>query len=324
MRSIKLSSVAGLILHYKNELDMQQKSMETKLQKLIDYELFEPEQLAYTKLLRKKSREIITADPSALEALMKLFDSIINSEEIATKSYEVFRKQIISSLGYSKLRSDFYPRYFFKLGIKACVYCNSQSTLSIKRTKIPGMDKTRIQGKFQVDHYISKNSYPCFSISLFNLYPVCGSCNNVKGTNKIDFLLYTSKSNTSSLQFYLAKESHGRFLISRDPNDIIIGLKSLQKTLPPGFSDFAKLFEIEGIYEQYKDVAEELILKAEIYTPAYKLALVNSFPDFIKPENIDRIITGNYTLEEDIHKRPLSKFVRDISKSIGLIKEDWA
>ena len=322
MRSITVSSVRKLISHYKIEIGRQQEKMEMKLQNLIDEELSESKQLEYTKLLKKKAREIITADPSTLESLMKLFDNIIDAKEMETQAYEVFRKLIITSLGYSALRSNFYPMYFARLGIKACVYCNSQSTLSVRRAKTSSSDEVKIQGKYQIDHYLSKNSYPCFSISLFNLYPVCGSCNNVKGTKKIDFLLYTEKPDSSSFQFYLEKECQGRFLISRNTDDIIIRLKPLQKKLQAGFSDYAKLFELEGIYEQHKDVAEELILKAEVYTTAYKSTLLNSFSDFIKPDNIDRLITGNYTLEDELHKRPLSKFVRDISKSIGLIKEE--
>lgn len=322
MRSIQLSAVNALILHYKNELNLQQIQVDKMLQKLIDHKLSDSKQLAYARLLKKKSKEIITADPTALKSIMKEFDDIIDFKKMETERYEVFRKQILACLGYSKLRSDFYPRYFARLGIKACVYCNAQSTLSVRRVKNSNSDQPRIQGKFQADHYFPKNSYPCFSISLFNLYPVCGSCNNVKGTKKIDFLLYSSKPNTSYLNFYLGEESHGQFLISRDPKDIVIGLKLVSKKLPVGFSNFIELFELPGIYEQYKDVAEELILKAEVYTPAYKAALLSSFSDFINPENIDRLITGNYTLEDEIHKRPLSKFVLDISKSIGLVKEN--
>ena len=39
----------------------------------------------------------------------------------------------------------------------------------------------------------------------------------------------------------------------------------------------------------------------------------------IQPELFKRTLIGNYTEDKDLHKRPMSKFVMDIAKDLGLI-----
>lgn len=65
------------------------------------------------------------------------------------------KNQIIAALGYKDLRTSFYPKYFKDIGIKACVYCNSQLTISAIKNS-----KNEFSAKFDVDHYHSKDDYP--------------------------------------------------------------------------------------------------------------------------------------------------------------------
>ncbi|WCT11029.1 hypothetical protein [Mucilaginibacter jinjuensis] len=321
MRAIAINAVKQVISHFSKDIKTQQTDIENRLQELIDTPLTDNRQLRYARLLKTKAAKIITAEPKDLLKMQAEFDRIIHADDMESDVYETFRKQILTKLRYSHRRSVFYPAYFGRIGIKACVYCNAQSALTITRKKEKDTDETRLQAKFQVDHYLAKKAYPCFSISLFNLYPVCSSCNNVKGTKKIDFSLYVDQPATSNFKFYLEKGSKGKYLNSRDLQDVKICLDSGNKALPADYSDYATLFELEGIYKEYKDVASELILKAEVYTSDYKRTLLNSFQNYMKAENIDRLITGNYTAEEEIHQRPLAKFVRDISIDVGLIEK---
>jgi hypothetical protein len=82
-----------------------------------------------------------------------------------------------------------------------------------------------------------------------------------------------------------------------------------------------ELFRISEIYDTQKDIAEELIHKSKAYTCAYKKSLVRGFKSiFPDIAIIDRLIVGNYTEPNDIHKRPLSKFTQDIARQLKLIK----
>jgi hypothetical protein len=87
-----------------------------------------------------------------------------------------------------------------------------------------------------------------------------------------------------------------------------------------GFSSFQETFDIKGIYETQKDIVEELILKALIYTPNYKKTLIENFPKIFNDVNLsNRLIVGNYVQSDEIHRRPMAKFIQDIAKQIKLI-----
>jgi hypothetical protein len=65
---------------------------------------------------------------------------------------------------------------------------------------------------------------------------------------------------------------------------------------------------------------EELILKAKIYTKTYKKALLKSFPKLLTSVNLsNRLILGNYIDSNEIHKRPMAKFMQDIAQQLKLI-----
>jgi hypothetical protein len=76
------------------------------------------------------------------------------------------------------------------------------------------------------------------------------------------------------------------------------------------------------VYELHNDHALELIIKKRIkYSKKYRDYL-NSYSSsglkFSKSE-LDRMILGNYSLEKEQNKRPLSKMYQDIGKELGLI-----
>ncbi len=274
----------------------------------------------YVEKLLSFSDKIITAKPDEILKYKSEFDGIFSDSEKATDSYKTFKDLLLKKLAYSTRRSDFYPNYFYKIGIKSCVYCNSQLTVCIEEEKGANEDPI-YKAKFQVDHYLGKAEYPCFSVSLYNLYPVCGSCNNCKSSKRVSFILYDEKKNigVSPFSFELEKGSVATYLTSRKFADIKFSFKEPLVTLPT--ESFQGVFDISGIYETQKDLAEELIIKAEIYTESYKKELKKQFPKLFKSTGIfNRFLIGNYSSEEDIHKRPMTKFTIDIAKQLGLIK----
>jgi hypothetical protein len=78
---------------------------------------------------------------------------------------------------------------------------------------------------------------------------------------------------------------------------------------------------LETLYSYHDDIVKEILLKGEVYSPEYIKNLVEQFPKLIdNEEEALRIVTGNYTNEEDLGKRPLSKLTRDIARDVGFIK----
>lgn len=227
------------------------------------------------------------------------------------------KNQILLKLGYKGLRTSFYPKYFKEIGIKACVYCNSQLTISAIKDSKKGYS-----AKFDVDHYHSKDDYPFLSISLFNLYPACASCNRLKSRNPIEFELYSddvSKLKKSSYKFKLDSNAKAKYLTTKDSNDIEFSF--IEPSYVLGVRKFNEVFHIQGIYQSQVDLIEELIIKSQIYNSSYLKTLQDNFSKLnLHPELFKRTLVGNYTEDKDIHKRPMSKLVMDIAKELELIK----
>lgn len=224
---------------------------------------------------------------------------------------------IQKALNYSSLRQKFHPKYFRKIGIKSCIYCNSQLTVVI--TKL----KNKIDARLEVDHYYPKNDYPYLSISLFNLYPCCSSCNNRKKKSLVNFKLYsedTSKLSKSEFSFEITKSSECAYLVTKDIDSIEIIFNDKSAPLN-GYKSLQDSFHIKEIHDTQKDIISELIVKNQIYNESFKDTLQKSFSKLSLSQNdFDRVIVGNYTKEKDIHKRPFSKMTMDIAKQLGLIK----
>jgi 5-methylcytosine-specific restriction endonuclease McrA len=266
--------------------------------------------------------DFLLKSPSEIDDLLLISKSVptVLTCHSKTGKYEYkkskIKDEIISALNYKGLRHAFYPKYFSKIGIKACVYCNSQLTVTIAK-------KNGAYGaRFDVDHYHSKDSYPFLSISLFNLYPSCSSCNRGKSTNKIHFELYSDDSDKvskSDFSFKLAAYSKAKYLLTKSITSIDFEFAEPKKK---GFNSFKETFHIEEIYQTQCDLIEELIIKSQIYTDTYKRGLRDEFSKLaLHSKLFERVIVGNYNEEKHIHKRPMSKIMMDIAEDLGLIKK---
>lgn len=268
-------------------------------------------QINYLHYLHNNFEKIVKANNFELEKFKITFDAFISVSTMRKDSHKAFRNKLIEILGYKTIRNDFYPDYFEKIGIKSCVYCNSQYALTVR--KVDGIKCA----KFQVDHFLSKSDYPCFSISFYNLYPVCGSCNNSKSTKPLNFKLYSDSYkdySSSNFKFLLDKKSLLKYRVNGSDAELKIIFND-------GNSDFNNILAVEGIYNTQKDIAEEIVLKSMIYNTAYTDSLRNSLRKLYHDRSpmIERLLVGNYIDEKDIHKRPMAKFIQDIAKQLKLI-----
>ena len=79
------------------------------------------------------------------------------------------------------------------------------------------------------------------------------------------------------------------------------------------------LYHISGVFNRHQDVAEDLLMKAVIYTNHLQkahLKIQGLFPD--RP-TYRRYLIGNYSSPKETLKRPLTKFIQDISKQLKII-----
>ncbi|SHL88562.1 hypothetical protein [Myroides odoratimimus] len=216
--------------------------------------------------------------------------------------------------------------YFINCNIKTCYVCNSQyaivaskevrvvkekeNKLKIKEEigeeeKSGRIEQQRTMTKFQLDHYFPQSKYPIFAVSLHNLYPICGSCNQIKLDN-----IYDIEEIYSKISFRLKEDSIVEYYNRNG--------KVKLETIDNSTDSLGEKFDIDGIYQNHTDVIEELIERKIKYTDKYKEMLARSFPGIVGTEkNIDdRLIIGTYGKEEGFLKRPLSKFIHDINDQL--------
>jgi hypothetical protein len=236
---------------------------------------------------------------------------------------------IVLSFKYDELRGDFYPKFYSEIGIKTCVYCNSQLAVSVLKNKYPQQRKGRkkalyslgeeYSAKYQLDHNRAKDKYPYLAACVFNLYPSCATCNNIKRTTNVDFELYSTTLQTSKYKFSLDRVGKAHYLNGGGKENLKIIFTDPDKPNPNIKSEgsFEDTFHISSIYNTQIDLVEELIFKKKVYDKVYKDIYKNCFKAIsFDIEIAIRSLIGNYIKPEDIHKRPMSKFIQDISDDI--------
>ncbi|WP_420575248.1 HNH endonuclease [Ekhidna sp.] len=287
-------------------------------------------ELKFINTLIKDYQKIQLMKPSEMQALIKqnksLYDKLFYQPATPKKGKvramparaTPFSKAILKALCYSQLREKEAYKIVQHLNINACVYCNSQLAIVVKH-------KSKFKARLEMDHFFSKTRYPHFSTSFFNLIPSCSNCNKSKSdteTNlKTHFHLYSENGLLNQFKFRLSDASILKFSKTRNRNDIKIEFLDHNTAVNHISNDHDSLFAIKAIYETQRDVAEELIDKKIAYSNSKKKELLTKFKALFPNEDIlNRLIIGNYTREDEIHKRPLAKFTQDIAQDLKLDK----
>ena len=203
-----------------------------------------------------------------------------------------------------------YSRYDFviKHGLKSCPYCN--------RNYIFVVNKDGNKLRPEIDHFYPKSIYPYLAVSYFNLIPSCPTCNGFgakEGKDTFDTYPISNpyELNENNFKFSISPESIDFFNVESkkyDFNSFEIELNGNKANL--------EIFKLEELYKQHKDIVLELLIKKAYYPKSY-IEELKKF-DFTEDE-IYRYLLCNYKKNEDLHKRPLSKLIKDISEELGIL-----
>lgn len=273
-----------------------------------------PNYLDYVDEIIKHYDAILALKPSQFDYFHRIHFSFLTEAELDAKIFgtkETFYAMIVNAMRYDAVRDREFAQYIRQLGIKSCVYCNSQYTVP---THGKGQNKNDVT-TYEIDHYYPKSQYPYLCTTFFNLVPSCGPCNRRKNDKKVTFCLYTDAlPGLQQFHFNISKASVTRYLVSRNPTDI----KFTISHSIPGLSDSLSTFHLQDIYNEHTDIAEELIWKHGIYKKAYRDLLKFQFGSLIKSDDeVYRLLFGVYPITDSIHKRPLSLFVNEIRKDLA-------
>jgi len=216
---------------------------------------------------------------------------------------DIFEKEYNNWGGRKK-----YGAYTFvqTLDLKTCPYCNRNYTFIV--------DSDNGKLRPEIDHFYPKSIYPFLAMSFFNLIPSCSICNHTK-SSKIEVNLENP---------YDIKEGSYRFTYI--PNNVEFTIIEKEKYNFDNFEIELKgnksnieIFKLEELYKQHKDIVLELLIKKAYYPQSY----INELSTFgFSQDEIYRYLFSNYNKDEDLHKRPLSKLIKDISQELGIIKDD--
>ena len=279
-------------------------------------------------------RTIIIGNPKELEnhkkELLKLSknfeftkkEKTHEQKEILKDLNSIFTYETFSSNGFSKKASKNEKSYFYSgnilvknLNLSVCPYCNRNTIYSISN----GKKRTS-----ELDHFYPQGKYPYFALSFYNLIPSCKVCNKIK-LDKDDKEYINPYDN----RFNMNKNNKFTMLIKDvtffyDTKGFSIGRKfisSISKEEQKRINNNIKDFKLYDLYQNHKDIVLELIQKREIYPDSYIDDLLQEYEGslFNNREDIFRLITCGYVEDKDLHKRPLSKLIKDISEELELI-----
>jgi len=242
-----------------------------------------------------------------------LYGSFEKLQEIKEKLGNMSERDDIKEVFNYETKFREHISKFFENNVEVhtCYFCNIEFINKFTT------NEEKIKNGFTLDHFIGKGDYPYLALSLYNLIPSCYTCNSkVKGKNEINTISPTS----SSFNFD-EKVKFKTFM--KNENLIIESIEDFELSLKEDFSDIYKqymeVFELDGRYEYHKYKVIEMINKRKEY-PNSRIKELAKLTQKTE-EEVKQDLFGKYLFEdEDLHKRPLSKLIKDISKELELIK----
>lgn len=193
--------------------------------------------------------------------------------------------------------------YIFSLKVRTCPYCNRQYVTPI----LTSNGKSR----GNLDHLLPKSKYPYFSMSIYNLVPVCNSCNSsLKGDKEFSFASLNPYE--ESLDYYISFKAN----ISSD--DIYIKIDKKNDYNQEAIKEVLGTYKLELQYNYHKNQVKELIIKRLAYSEKYINDLITNkkLSNISKDEIMENLI-GYSKDSKYINNEPLSKFRKDIVHQLG-------
>ncbi|MFT5660743.1 MAG: hypothetical protein ACI9TV_001385 [Sulfurimonas sp.] len=279
---------------------------------------------------QEKIKEIITCKPQNFSKLSdEIKTQIINTKKMKLAfigSQEKSKNKSGNFNGYNKFSTKHENEYRAydlaeKLNINVCPYCNKNYTYTVidKSSKIKKKQYTRPD----IDHFLPKETYPYFALSIYNLIPSCLICNRtIKGSKPfspethlhpyIDSFNDIHKFSTSK-PLSMCNKATDFDITFDDASDDADLLKKAKNNI----QDFVLLPQ----YNKHKDIVLELKEKQELYNQASISSILSDTEVFRDRDEtyLKGLLMGTSLEDKDINKRPLSKLIKDISEELDLL-----
>ncbi len=254
-----------------------------------------------------KLKTLLLAKPNELIKIIQKYEANQNLKK-ARYTKEALHKvlyRIFVEYGYEKIDK---LQFIDNINLGSCPYCNRNYVFTTTK-------KGSI--KPEIDHLYPKSLYPYLACSYFNLIPSCPACNGFGAKEAKDTFNDYLISNP-----YTVKPIDFRFSIRPKKVDFIDNVKEEQYNFDSfeidiyGNNANIDIFHLEELYRQHKDIVLELLIKKAYYPQSY----IEELSGFgFSQDEVYRYLFSNYRKDDDLHKRPLSKLIKDISQELGFI-----
>jgi len=277
---------------------------DTKMQKYKNI-TFEEYYNSYVKHKLKgyELRDILCGDFEVLEDIVSQLGTKYQKNNLIKEFFNYDKQKGKLSKLQPKI-SNFFEEY---VEVHTCYYCNIDFINKFKTSK------NNTKNNFTLDHFFDKAKYPYLALSLYNLVPSCYVCNSkVKHKDSIGDISPTSKNFDFDTKVKFKTFITDKNLQIKNTNDFDILLK---EDFTTDYEQYINTLELDGRYQYHKYKVLELIEKRKAYPDSRikELAMVAKKTE----EEVKQDIFGEY-LSNDLHKRPLSKLIKDITQELGL------
>lgn len=258
-------------------------------------------------LVGENLKRLILASPENLRDVVNAVSLAYPDFVVPNSDENLILRNVFISHGYEN--SEFDKLEFIKrINIDTCPYCNRNYIYYLsKNSKI----------KPQIDHFYPTNIYPFLALTFYNMIPSCQTCNGFgakEGKDPLEEDLINPYLIDNHNFEFTYKIKHINFL------NPLLDKNSVEVKFRHQIPSHSDVFKLRELYQQHSDHVLELVVKSKIsYSSEYRSYLKTYKGLTFNDSEIDRMILGNYSKEEEIHKRPLAKMYQDIGKELGLI-----
>lgn len=246
-------------------------------------------------------------------------ESRTSDEQNLIDYYEPVIKEVKKVFNYNEFISSHKKTSYNLAQIlnrNTCTYCNRIYTITVnKKSKKTNKynDKGRIT-RPQFDHWFSKNKYPFLALSFFNLIPSCSICNaSLKGDADFDISTHIHPYIDNPINDF---KFSFRFKDVYESNVIIKAIANSK------IATSLAEFKIEEVYDAHSNLELKDLLELKFkYSEDYLDTLFNeTFKSMdISEKEAYRLTFGAEYDELNFHKRPFSKFKKDIIEELRRI-----
>lgn len=294
------NEISQRLLALQNDFDVTMKAerrligmLSSKIKKIL---LYDPNEMYTHNKIKKRYRYV-------KDEKTKLYNTKKQYKYKDKDSGDTLSNIIQKAIGYADYRDSILIDLAKKLNVKVCPYCNMQYTLVAD-------ENSETLARFQFDHFLDKKDYPWFSMSLYNLIPSCAVCNQEKSTRKLGLKFHPYESDIYK-QFVFRIPNSNDVLYDIQKKDEI-NIEMIPKNASAQeLDEYNNVFHLKTLYKRHGDIAREVFAKAYQY-PYWSNPQNYSWVPNYSPMTQLRLYLGTYVKEEEIEKRPMTKFIQDL------------